>query len=425
MKKKSIIMLSIIVAIVLTFTGMIIINRHKDNKTTTYDDSYGYISGEFNLNLIKTVNETNKDNYLISPYSIEIALNMLKEGARENTYDEIVNVVGDRKINDVIIKDHISVANAGFIKNEYKKYIKKDYYNTLNNNYHSEILYDDFKTPKVINDWVKNKTNGMIDKILDNMDEDFVLGLANAIAIDVEWDSSFDCNSTTSQKFTKIDGTTMQTEMMNNILEYTDARYLENSDATGVIIPYKKYNTDGKEVFEDGNNLEFVAILPKDNVNTYINNLNNQKLNDLYKSAREVNEDFEIHLSLPRFKYDYELANFKDVLIKLGIKDAFNPNTADFTNIMDRNEEIRNIYVGEAIHKTHIDLNEKGTRAAAVTYFGMYKATGFMKEKEKAVITFNKPFIYMIKDAKTGELLFFGVVYEPNKWQGSTCSENN
>ena len=91
----------------------------------------------------------------------------------------------------------------------------------------------------------------------------------------------------------------------------------------------------------------------------------------------------------------------------------------------DRNEEIRNIYVGEAIHKTHIDLNEKGTRAAAVTYFGMYKATGFMKEKEKAVITFNKPFIYMIKDAETGELLFFGVVYEPNKWQGSTCSENN
>ena len=81
MKKKSIIMLSIIVAIVLTFTGMIIINRHKDNKTTTYDDSYGYISGEFNLNLIKTVNETNEDNYLISPYSIEIALNMLKEGA--------------------------------------------------------------------------------------------------------------------------------------------------------------------------------------------------------------------------------------------------------------------------------------------------------------------------------------------------------
>ena len=94
---------------------------------------------------------------------------------------------------------------------------------------------------------------------------------------------------------------------------------------------------------------------------------------------------------------------------------------------MNRNNEIPNLYVGEAIHKTHIDLNEKGTKAAAVTYFGMYKATSVMKQPERVKVTFDKPFMYMIRDSKTKEILFFGTVYEPNKWNGSTCTieENN
>ena len=217
----------------------------------------------------------------------------------------------------------------------------------------------------------------------------------------------------------------METEMMHKTFEYGNLKYIQNKEATGIIIPYKKYDKDGKETFEDASNLEFVAILPKKDINIYINNLDNDKLNDLYTSAKEITDDIEIDLSLPRFKYNYELENFKEVLMKLGIKDAFDPNDANFTNIMDSNDEIENIYVGEAIHKTHIDLNEKGTKAAAVTYFGMYKNTAMPKIKEKIEIKFDKPFIYMIKDTKTNEMLFFGVVYEPNEWNGSTCSEEN
>ena len=107
---------------------------------------------------------------------------------------------------------------------------------------------------------------------------------------------------------------------------------------------------------------------------------------------------------------------------KLGIIQAFDPNNANFSNIMDKNSVIDNLYVGEAIHKTHIDLNEKGTKAAAITYFGMFKNTSIIIEKENIEIEFNRPFIYIIKDSKTNEMLFFGVVYEPNKWNGSTCS---
>ena len=83
-----------------------------------------------------------------------------------------------------------------------------------------------------------------------------------------------------------------------------------------------------------------------------------------------------------------------------------------------------NVYVGEAIHKTHIELNEVGTKAAAITYFGMFKNSALIEpnEYETIDINFNKPFIYMIREASTKEILFFGTVYEPNIWKGSTCN---
>lgn len=423
MKKKNIIVFSIILTFIIVFIGILIMNN-KHEKDNEKNNQLEYINDNFNLNLIKTINNKNgQSNYLISPYSIEMALAMLRDGAKGNTKDEIKTVIGDRNINDVTIKNRISVANAVFIKNEYRNYVKKDYYNILRGKYNSEILYDEFKTPQVINDWVNKKTNGMIPNILNNIDENFALGIANALAIDVEWNSPFDCSDTTNEKFTKADGKIIHTEMMHKTLKYSGYKYLENVSAKGVIIPYKRYNkTTGEEDYNDDNNLEFVAILPNDNVNNYINNLTENALIDLLSSAREVTSDFEIKLALPRFKYDYELTKFKDILMQLGINRAFDQTTADFTNIMPKNEEVGNLYVGEAIHKTHIDLNEKGTKAAAVTYFGMY-TSGMILEKESVKITFNKPFIYIIRDSKTNEMLFFGIVYEPNKWEGSTCSE--
>ena len=303
MKKKNIIILSIILAVILTFMGVIIINKAKDKKAANKNNEFEYLNGEFNLNLIKTINASNKGNYLISPYSIEIALSMLKDGAKGNTYEEIVNVIGNHNINDVTIKDRVSVANAAFIKNKYQKFIKKDYYNILKNKYNGEILYDEFKTPKVINNWVNNKTNGMIPSILNNIEDNFALGLANALAIDVEWDSPFDCNQTVSQGFTKIDGKNISVEMMHKTLKYGDYKYIANANATGVIMPYKKYDQKtGQEDYNSESNLEFIAILPDENVNDYINNLTNDELNKLLSSAREVKAEFKIKLSLPRFK---------------------------------------------------------------------------------------------------------------------------
>ena len=417
MKKKILFLVFVLIIIGLIVVAVIFKNQdpNEENENIT---KVNLFKNNFNINLIKLASEDKQENYLISPYSIEIALSMLRDGANGDTFNEIYDVIGKRDIKDVTIDNRVSVANAAFVKNIYKNNIKDSYYNLLKNKYDSEILYDEFETPKVINDWVNEKTNGMIENVLDNIDEEFVLGLANALAIDVEWNSQFDCNDTDSQEFTMIDGKKMKVEMMHDSYKHFSYKYLENDNAKGIIIPYKKYDKTGKEDYENGNNLEFIAILPNGDVDEYISNITNDELNDLFSHAKEANSDYEIRLSLPRFKYDYTLLEFKNILNNL----AFNDKLADFSNIIDKNDKINNLYVNQAIHKTHIDLNEKGTKAAAVTYFGM-SYSAMMEQPEYVNIIFDKPFIYIIKDSKTNEMLFFGAVYEPNEWKGSTCSE--
>ena len=404
MQKKYIyIVLIIILLIILSLFLLFKKNEKKDNDSNNEEKIVENI--DFNSDIIKFSHE--KDNYLISPYSIEIALNMLRDGANGNTKGELDKVLGNRKINFLSIKDKLSVSNALFLKDRYQNNILKSYQDNLKNKYDAEILLDNFATPTVINDWVNKKTNGMIPKLLDRIDERFVLGLANAVALDVKWKNEFECNKTKSGEFTLKDNSKINVEMMHQTLK-NDNKYIKNDDYEGVIIPY-----------EDTQNtkLEFVAFIPNKGIDNYIENMTSDKLNDLYNSFNSINENVEVNLSLPRFTYEYEINNFIGVLDKLGIHDAFK-TSANFSNMIN----VSDVYFDEAIHKTKIELNEKGTKAAAVTYFGMKNFMLPQNDKQIIDITFNKPFVYMIKDANTNEILFFGTVYKPNVWNGSTCS---
>ena len=367
----------------------------------------------FNTSIIKKVNYyAGTNNYLLSPYNIEIALNMLRDGADGNTKTEIDNLIGSRTINDISVKNKISIANGVFIKDIYKNNVKDNYYNILKTKYDSDIIYDKFTTPDKINSWVKDKTNNMIDKVVDDLDDDFVMGLASALAIDVKWYNEFECNRTLSEKFTKSNGKTIDVEMMHNSYDHEKVKYIETDDAKGIVLPYQKYNNV---------ELEFIGLLPNKDINTYVNSLTNEQLTNIVNSEVSAGEKLHINLSLPRFTYDYNVEKFKEVLKDLGIKDAFNKDSANFKKMIELKY---NVYVETAVHKTHIEVSETGTKAAAVTYFGMDKNSTFPMEKPKIVnIKFDKPFVYMIREKNTGELLFFGAVYEPNIWKGSTCSK--
>jgi len=421
MSKKIYIIFIIIVVLIIALSCVFLIDKKPKN-----DEVIPIIEPGDNISFdYKIINETNKrykNNYMISPLSIAYALSILEVGATDNTKKEIDKLLNNYNlINDPNIKDRISLANALFINNKYKSNIKNLYIDSIKTNYNSDILFDDFNTPDVINNWVNEKTYKMIPRILDSISNDFVLGIANAIAIDVEWKTKFECNNTRKETFTLKDGTKMDTAMMYSNSNLT---YFENDEAKGIIKDYVSYDkTTGKQTYEENENtvsLEYIAILPND-IDKFMKNLNKDKIDSLLKNKQTSSSNLTINLKLPKYTHDFDYDDFKDALQTLGIKDAFDSDKASFNNILKENSDI-SIYVDEAIHKSHIELSENGTKAAAVTAFILNKATSINHEQPKIInITFDKPFIYIIKDKISDNIWFFGTVYEPLKWEKHTC----
>lgn len=424
--KKYIIIGCILLIIIGTIIFLILKNRKKDFMEYPQKDPNIYEENDFNLKLLKTVNSTQEHNYLISPYSIEIALNMVKEGSNGNTLKEINKVLPTRKITYLTAKERIGVANAIFLKDKYSDYIEKDFMTSLKENYQAEVIVDKFTSPNKINDWVNKNTYKMIPRILNEMDANFVLGLANAIAIDVKWLSPFECSLTKEEEFTKANQETMKVEMMHKYVEER-ASYFTTKNAEGIILPYEQYDEKGEKSYKEGVQLEFVGILPKEDAFSYVENLTINELQEIDKNNQSIDDDLNVRLSLPAFEYAFNLTKFKEVLMSMGLKSMFSKEQADFTNIISRENLTalgsENLYMNAAIHKTYIKLNETGTKAAAVTYFGFKDATAIMKQPKIVTLNFNKSFAYMIRDSKTKEILFFGVVNEPNKWEKKTCKD--
>ncbi len=397
MKMKRII-LSIFILLVTSLIIFLIYRKLnlKDDDTNINKDEQNNL---FDYSIIHEANKSD-GNYLISPYSIATALSILNEGANNETKTQIEKVLNNYKFNNIInIENRINIANALFIKEMYKNDINNNYIKSIKNKYDAEILFDKYNTPKIINDWASEKTYKMINNVLDEIDPDFILGIMNALAIDVEWKYKFEGEKTFKEKFTNIDNTTIETDMMHSS---NDITYIENENAKGIIKEYEKYGD---------NELIFIAILPNSDIKEYINNFNKDELDSLLNNKKVANENLNINLTLPKFKYNYNYLNFKNDLINLGIKNAFNETLADFSNITNSDSNL-NLYISDAVHKTYIDLNENGTKAAAITYFGFKNTSIAIKEKEIINIKFDKPFIYIIKDKNNDNIWFFGTIYK-------------
>ena len=146
----------------------------------------------------------------------------------------------------------------------------------------------------------------MISQLLYEMSSDFVLGLANALAIDVKWQKPFECQSTTSEKFTIIDGTKIDVEMMHDVYKNNDYKYFETDNAKGIVLPYQKNS--------NGDNLEFIGILPNEDIDTYLNDFNNDSLNKIYDNVFLVTVNVEYSKTpTDTRKYNLQLQSVKIV----------------------------------------------------------------------------------------------------------------
>ncbi len=363
--------------------------------------------------------ENAKANVIYSPLSIKYALKMLSEGALENTKQQIDHLVGAYDLTKYESSKNISLANGLYIRNDYKEMVKDSFSNTLKTKYNAEVMYDALTSAGNINKWIEDKTLGLIKNMLKDGDVAGVkLLLLNALAIDMEWDVKFSDDNTRGKEFIKQDGTKILATTLNqscSVNKKTDFNvfgYYFDDDIQVI-------NKDLKEY--DGNQLEFVAIMPKkQSLIDFTNNITTAQINEIRNksidiSKRTYKDDVltEIILNIPKFKFEYDI-KFEDELKKLGMEYAFDPNVANFNNISEKTQ----FYVDKAKHKAMIEFSEDGIKAAAVTIFAMKdSAVAIPRETEYIRINFDHPFLFIIRDKKTGEIWFVGTVYEPNLWE--------
>ncbi len=370
---------------------------------------------DFAFKFLQLENDTK--NMVYSPLSIKYALSMLNEGADGKTKEEIEAVLKDLKLPKYeSIDQNLSFANAVYIRDTYKEYVIEEFTNTLKEKYDAEVKFDAFANAQNVNKFIEDKTLGIIknmlkDEAVSNPYAEMIL--INALAIDMEWEDTFDFRNTSGRDFTLADGskvnaTTMhQTEIRNDAIGF-----YKGDDVTALSMDLKKYGDV---------ELEFLAIMPKGSLTEYVKTVKTEDIDKIKEKLTLASATKGgLNITIPKFKFDYDLS-LKADLIKLGINDAFDSKNADFTKMTNNP---RGLFVSEALHKADIEFTEKGVKAAAVTVFMMYdKSSMPIDEPEEVVI--DNPFLYVIRDKANGEIWFVGTVYSPNLWENDKAEYMN
>jgi serine protease inhibitor len=368
-------------------------------------------SNKFGLTLFKNLaSEVPADsNLFISPLSVSLALTMTCNGAASQTETSIQTTLGfagmsKSEINQAC-KDLVrilencdpnvsmGIANSIWYRNTFTV---RDSFLTINQNYfNAEVKAADFDNPQtvtLINNWVNAKTNGKINSIITApVPSNLVMYLINAIYFKGFWKYAFDQTNTSKADFTLSDGTVYSTDFM---VQKDTISYYENDLFTSVALPY-------------GNgNFSMVVLVPKEgkNYRSILDNLDESSWNSWNAGLQNVTN---VQVYLPKFTFGYG-SKLNDVLSSMGMSVAFDPNNADFSGI----DGAHDLFISEVKHKAWVEVNEKGTEAAAVTSVSVIATTVGPGE---GPIDFraNKPFIFAIKENTTNNILFIGLMQKP------------
>ncbi len=371
----------------------------------TPDDEFIYSSADFAVKLFR-LSRSDRENSMISPLSVMLALAMTANGADGETKSEAERLLGGNipleKLNRYLYsyaeslpsenKEKLNIANSIWFR-ESRLTVEKQFLQT-NADYYGADIYEsafDRQTLKDINNWIKNNTDGMIDKMLDNIDYECVMYIINAVAFDAEWQTKYKKSDIYDGRFTAVNGEQNIVSMMMS----HEATYIKTDDATGFIKPYKN------------GNYSFAALLPNEDIgiNEYVSSLNGEKLINTLKSA--TNSGVTVHI--PKFKCEYSI-ELNNALKTLGMETAFDCEKADFSKL--GKSDAGNIYISNVLHKTFISIDDLGTRAGAATVITMKDAAAPMVEN---VVKLDRPFVYAIIDNNTNIPVFIGTIMNISK----------
>ena len=346
------------------------------------------------------------ENLLISPLSVLTVLTMTANGAEGETLAQMEKVFGMtaqelsaylcacREALPEAEKYKLSMANSIWFTEDESFAVEQDFLKT-NEAYFNAGLYAapfDDSTVKEINSWVKENTDGMIDGILNEIPQDAVMYLINALAFEAEWQDTYEKHEVRDGNFTMEDGTVKEAEMMYS----SEYQYLEDDSAEGFL----KYYAEGKYAF--------AALLPAEGVTVseYISGLTGERLREILMNPVDV----KVMAAIPKFKSECTLL-MNDILCRMGMPDAFDAVRADFSGIGV--SEAGNLYISQVIHKTFIEMDERGTKAGAVTAVEMNTKGAAMEDPEPVrTVYLDRPFVYLVIDCETCLPIFIGAVME-------------
>ncbi len=357
---------------------------------------------------VKLMQKANNDgeSTLISPLSVLSALAMAANGADGKTKEQMEKVFGMTADElNVFLYSYISslpqgekykleVANSIWIRDTEALSVKDSFLETNSRYYGPQVYKEPFddSTAKAINEWVKQNTDGLIDSIIDRISPETIMYLINALVFDAEWNDIYEDTAIQEGEFTKEDGTKTKCDFMYG----SEYRYLSGDGVTGFIKDY----SEGKYAF--------AALLPDEGttVSEYLASLDGDKLVSILDGASEE----EVRTCIPKFRSETE-TELNGCLIDMGMPDAFSPETADFTRLGEMSGG-ENIYIGEVLHKTYIDVDERGTKAGAVTAISM-KCGSTLPIDEPKIVYLDRPFVYMIIDCENRVPVFMGTMTDP------------
>ena len=340
------------------------------------------------------------DNLLLSPLSAADALCLTMEGAAGETRQQMETVLGEAETMGGYFStirgasgEQLTMADSVWIRNDPALSVNDNFLAIAAGNYQAEVYSAPFDedTCSDINNWVKNKTDGEIQNLIDKIYDSDMLYLINTTLFDAKWQDEYEDNEIRDRDFTTVSGETTQVKMM-----YSDEHtYLENNFCTGLI----KYYTEEKYAF--------AALLPNEDITIYqlIDRLDGETFHELLSERTSA----EVEAGIPAFTGDTRL-ELTDVLPEMGMPLAFSPG-ADFSEMATYDGG--NLYIDRVLHQTRIEVDAQGTKAAAATQVAMTSGAADSSSNRHTVIL-NRPFVYMLVDMEQEIPVFIGVMTDPS-----------
>ncbi|TVQ14039.1 MAG: serpin family protein [Balneolaceae bacterium] len=363
-------------------------------------------SNDFAFRLLhKLLEKEPDDSFFASPLSISTAFAMAMNGADGDTYDQMRDFFGHRgltrdEINKAFLQlivllttldeqVRFDIANSVWYREGYP--VLQEFLDVNKEYFDAEVRALDFGRPDaadIINAWISDKTEGLIEKMIDQIGPDVIMYLINAIYFNGDWTVQFDPDDTRDQPFTRSDGSKTEVPMMkvaDNFRYHIDDEWI------------------ALDMWYGDAGFSFTALIPADaSASGGLELLAHELTHARFESITSSLKSDTVQVYMPKFEIDYAVEDFPDDLKEMGLTLPFIGGAADFSRISD----IEDLLITDVMHRAVIKLDEEGTEAAAVTVIEISRVS--YDPNQRLTIRLDRPFLFFIRENTSNTILFMG-----------------